>query len=74
MRIARAEQSRRHFLGRLLAATTAVLLAGCDAASRSTWFPKVLGIGERASRSVTEPPRVVSILLLPKASRTSMSA
>jgi DMSO/TMAO reductase YedYZ molybdopterin-dependent catalytic subunit len=34
----------------LLAAATAALLAGCDAASRSSWFPKVLGVGERASR------------------------
>jgi DMSO/TMAO reductase YedYZ molybdopterin-dependent catalytic subunit len=50
MRIDRAERSRRHFLGRLLAAATAALLAGCDAASRSSWFPKVLGVGERASR------------------------
>jgi DMSO/TMAO reductase YedYZ molybdopterin-dependent catalytic subunit len=50
MRIARTEQSRRHFLARLLAATAAALLAGCDAASRSTWLPKVLGVGERASR------------------------
>jgi DMSO/TMAO reductase YedYZ molybdopterin-dependent catalytic subunit len=50
MRIDRAERSRRHVLGRLLAAATAALLAGCDAASRSSWFPKVLGVGERASR------------------------
>jgi len=50
MRIARPELSRRRFLGRLLTATTAALLAGCDAASRSSWWPKVLGVGERASR------------------------
>jgi DMSO/TMAO reductase YedYZ molybdopterin-dependent catalytic subunit len=50
MRLGRVEQSRRHFLGRLLATTAAALLAGCDAASRSSWFPKVLGLGERASR------------------------
>src|SRR3984957_16158328 len=50
MRIARPDLRRRHFLGRVLAATTAALLAGCDAASRSTWLPKVLGAGERASR------------------------
>jgi DMSO/TMAO reductase YedYZ molybdopterin-dependent catalytic subunit len=35
---------------RTLAATGTALLAGCDAASRSNWFPKVLGLGERASR------------------------
>jgi DMSO/TMAO reductase YedYZ molybdopterin-dependent catalytic subunit len=50
MRIAGAEHSRRHFLGRLFAATAAALLAGCDAASRSAWLPRVLGVGERASR------------------------
>ena len=46
----RAEASRRHFLGRTLAAAAAALLAGCDAASRSSWFPKVLDVGELASR------------------------
>ena len=34
----------------MIAASAAALLAGCDAASRSTWLPKVLGVGERASR------------------------
>jgi DMSO/TMAO reductase YedYZ molybdopterin-dependent catalytic subunit len=46
----RAEHSRRQVLSRLLTATAAALLAGCDAASRSSWLPKVLGVGERASR------------------------
>src|ERR1700730_341190 len=50
MPIAPAETSRRRFLGRLLATTMAALLAGCDAASRSSWVPKVLGVGERLSR------------------------
>jgi DMSO/TMAO reductase YedYZ molybdopterin-dependent catalytic subunit len=50
MRILRAEHSRRHFLSRLVAATAAALLAGCDTASRSSWLPKVLGVGERANR------------------------
>ena len=50
MRTSGADNSRRHFLGRLLAGTAAALLAGCDAASRSAWLPKVLGVGERASR------------------------
>jgi DMSO/TMAO reductase YedYZ molybdopterin-dependent catalytic subunit len=35
----------------LLSAGAAALLAGCDAASRSAWLPKVLGVGERASRA-----------------------
>lgn len=47
----RIEPSRRDFLGRLLSACAAALLAGCDAASRSAWLPKILGVGERASRS-----------------------
>jgi len=47
---ARADHSRRQFVLRLLTATSAALIAGCDAASRSSWFPKVLGVGERVSR------------------------
>ena len=50
MRIRAAERSRRAFVLRMLAASSAVLLAGCDAASRSSWLPKVLGVAERASR------------------------
>jgi DMSO/TMAO reductase YedYZ molybdopterin-dependent catalytic subunit len=49
--ISRIDPARRHFLGRVLTAGAAALLAGCDAASRSTWLPKVLGVGERASRA-----------------------
>jgi len=45
----RTDRSRRGFLARLLSAGAAALLAGCDAASRSAWFPKILGVGERAS-------------------------
>lgn len=51
MRIKAAERSRRSFVLRMLASTGTALLAGCDAASRSSWFPKVLGVAERASRS-----------------------
>jgi DMSO/TMAO reductase YedYZ molybdopterin-dependent catalytic subunit len=51
MRIKAAERSRRSFVLRILASTGTALLAGCDAASRSSWFPKVLGVAERASRS-----------------------
>jgi DMSO/TMAO reductase YedYZ molybdopterin-dependent catalytic subunit len=45
-----ADHSRRNFVLRMLAATGTVLLAGCDAASRSSWLPKVLGVAEDASR------------------------
>ncbi len=42
--------NRRHFLGHTLSAAGLLLLAGCDALSRSEWFPKVLGGAERLSR------------------------
>jgi DMSO/TMAO reductase YedYZ molybdopterin-dependent catalytic subunit len=44
------EKTRRNFLRHVMAASGTMLLAGCDAASRSTWLPKILGAGERASR------------------------
>jgi DMSO/TMAO reductase YedYZ molybdopterin-dependent catalytic subunit len=40
-------EPRRRFLGRAAAAASALVLAGCDALSRSEWFPKVLGVAER---------------------------
>ncbi|MEO7774629.1 MAG: molybdopterin-binding protein [Steroidobacteraceae bacterium] len=46
----RRADDRRHFLRKLVAGSTALVLAGCDAASRSTWFPKVLAVGETANR------------------------
>ena len=39
--------ARRRFLGRAAAATSALVLAGCDRLSGSEWFPKVLGFAER---------------------------
>jgi DMSO/TMAO reductase YedYZ molybdopterin-dependent catalytic subunit len=42
-------RSRRYFLRQALTTASAALLAGCDALSRSSWFPKVLGIGEHLS-------------------------
>jgi DMSO/TMAO reductase YedYZ molybdopterin-dependent catalytic subunit len=39
--------TRRRFLGRAVAAASALLLAGCDRLSGSEWFPKVLGLAER---------------------------
>ena len=38
---------RRRFLRRAAAATSALVLAGCDRLSSSEWFPKVLGLAER---------------------------
>ncbi|MEO8062419.1 MAG: molybdopterin-binding protein [Pseudomonadota bacterium] len=43
---------RRSILRRLLATVVASTLAGCDAASRSAWFPKVLKSGEHLNRGV----------------------
>jgi DMSO/TMAO reductase YedYZ molybdopterin-dependent catalytic subunit len=48
----RAERSRRAFIGRMLAASSAALLAGCDSLSRTSWFPKLLSAGEHANRGV----------------------
>ena len=42
--------SRRSFLRGVISGVGATLLTGCDALSRSQWFPKILGIGEYLSR------------------------
>jgi DMSO/TMAO reductase YedYZ molybdopterin-dependent catalytic subunit len=47
----RAERSRRTFLARIFGASGALALSGCDALSRTEWFPKVLGAGERLSQT-----------------------
>jgi DMSO/TMAO reductase YedYZ molybdopterin-dependent catalytic subunit len=47
----RVKISRRHFLARTFGATGALMLSGCDALSRTEWFPKVLGVGEKLSES-----------------------
>jgi len=44
-------RTRRHAILRLLAGASALILAGCDQVSRSTWGPKVLKVGESASRA-----------------------
>ena len=43
------KNNRRQFLVRALGGAGALLLAGCDALSRSEWFPKVLSTAERLS-------------------------
>lgn len=47
-----SSRTRRTFLRTALAAASGALLAGCDALSRSSWFPKVLGAGEQLSSKV----------------------
>ena len=46
-----AKSSRRRFLARSFGAAGALALSGCDALSRTDWFPKVLGTGERLSQA-----------------------
>jgi DMSO/TMAO reductase YedYZ molybdopterin-dependent catalytic subunit len=46
-----ARFSRRHFLARGVATAGALALSGCDALSRTDWFPKLLAAGEKLSRS-----------------------
>ena len=44
------DRSRRSFVWRVLAVTSAAVLAGCDAVSRSSWAPKLLGAGEHVNK------------------------
>lgn len=46
-----ARFSRRRFLGRSVATVGAFALSGCDALSRTEWFPKLLAAGEKLSRN-----------------------
>ncbi len=41
---------RRNFILRILASASALVLAGCEKVSRSSWGPKVLGLGEGVTR------------------------
>ena len=41
--------ARRRFFVRIAGGAAAFALAGCEKLSRSEWFPKVLGVGERLS-------------------------
>jgi len=45
-------KDRRNFVLQALASASALMLSACDAVSRSSWGPKVLGAGEHASRAV----------------------
>ncbi len=44
--------SRRGILKSLLAGASAVVLAGCDKLSNTSWFPKLLGMGEKMAYGV----------------------
>jgi DMSO/TMAO reductase YedYZ molybdopterin-dependent catalytic subunit len=45
-----SHEDRRHFLRHLMAGASAALLAACDAASRTSWVPKILGGAEHVNR------------------------
>jgi DMSO/TMAO reductase YedYZ molybdopterin-dependent catalytic subunit len=47
----RAKSPRRRFLARAVTAAGALSLSGCDALSRTTWFPRLLGSGEKISET-----------------------
>lgn len=44
--------TRRNLLTRLLAGASIVVLSGCQKLSETAWFPKVLGLGEKATYKV----------------------
>jgi DMSO/TMAO reductase YedYZ molybdopterin-dependent catalytic subunit len=46
-----ARTSRRRFLARTIGAAGALALSGCDALSRTEWFPRILGAGEKLSEA-----------------------
>ena len=50
MRIDRRSLLTRRRLVQLLTGAGTALVAGCDAASRTAWFPKLLGVGEKLTR------------------------
>jgi DMSO/TMAO reductase YedYZ molybdopterin-dependent catalytic subunit len=41
--------TRRGLMTRLLAGASVVVLGGCERLSETTWFPKILGLGEKAT-------------------------
>jgi DMSO/TMAO reductase YedYZ molybdopterin-dependent catalytic subunit len=46
-----AELSRRRFVARVFGAAGAFALSGCDALSRTEWFPRLLETGEKLSEA-----------------------
>ena len=44
--------TRRSLITRLLAGASLVVLSGCEKLSETTWFPKVLGLGEKATYKI----------------------
>ena len=44
--------TRRSLMTRLLAAASLLALSGCEKLSETTWFPKVLGLGEKVTYKI----------------------
>ena len=44
--------TRRSLMTRLLAGAGVLVLSGCEKLSETTWFPKVLGLGEKATYKI----------------------
>jgi DMSO/TMAO reductase YedYZ molybdopterin-dependent catalytic subunit len=44
--------TRRSLMARLLAGASVLVLSGCEKLSETTWFPKVLGLGEKATYKI----------------------
>ncbi len=46
------ELTRRGLMKRLVAGAGILVLSGCDRLSQTTWFPRVLGLGEKATYKI----------------------
>src|SRR5271157_3556141 len=44
--------TRRSLMTRLLAGASVLVLSGCEKLSETTWFPKLLGLGEKATYKI----------------------
>ncbi len=44
--------TRRSLMTRLFAGASLIVLSGCEKLSETTWFPKVLGLGEKATYKI----------------------
>ena len=44
--------TRRGLMTRLLAGASVLVLGGCEKLSETTWFPRVLGLGEKATYKI----------------------
>ena len=50
--VKKIKMTRRGLLARIFAGAGAIALGGCERLSDTKWFPRILGIGEKATRGV----------------------